>query len=143
MMTSTTNPEPSEGTGLNIIPVEVCWSLLEAGVIGRVAVNVGTAPDIFPVNYWVHDGEIAIRTEGGTKLAAGTMMPAIAFEIDEIDPVTETGWSVVVKGHGREPKTLDEVSALQALELRPWAPGPRSRWLLITPTSVSGRRISP
>jgi nitroimidazol reductase NimA-like FMN-containing flavoprotein (pyridoxamine 5'-phosphate oxidase superfamily) len=133
---------PVDGrTGLVELTSEECWALLDATSHGRVAVSVGTTPDIFPVSYCVKDGEIAIRTEAGTKLAAGTMMPAIAFEIDEFDLVGRKGWSVVVKGRGREPGTLDEVVALDALDMEPWVDAAKTRWLVITPYSVTGRRV--
>jgi nitroimidazol reductase NimA-like FMN-containing flavoprotein (pyridoxamine 5'-phosphate oxidase superfamily) len=118
-----------------------CWELLHATEVGRIAVLDGSIPDIFPVNYRVHQGDIVIRTEAGTKLAAATLMTAVAFEIDEIDPATRTGWSVVVKGSGREPEQLEEQLALDDLDLEPWADAPKSRWLIVTPTEVSGRRI--
>jgi nitroimidazol reductase NimA-like FMN-containing flavoprotein (pyridoxamine 5'-phosphate oxidase superfamily) len=130
-----------ERTGLVELGAEECWALLEANHTGRVAVTVGTTPDIFPVNYVVHRGEIIIRTEAGTKLAAATLMTAVAFEIDHVDEQARTGWSVVVKGHGREPSTLDEILALDELPLDPWVDASKSRWLAITPAVVTGRRV--
>ena len=132
---------PDSRTGLIELTDEECWKLLHATATGRVAVTVGTTPDIFPVNYRVRDGEIVIRTEAGTKLAAGTMMPAIAFEIDHFDATSRSGWSVVVKGKGREPVSLDEVVALDELDVDPWVDTPKSRWLVISPSSVTGRQV--
>lgn len=133
---------PDARTGLIELSTAECWSLLESHTTGRVAVTVGTAsPDIFPVNYVVHQGEILIRTEAGTKLAAATMMPSVAFEIDEFDEGARSGWSVVVKGHGREPSTLDELVGLDDLGIEPWVDASKSRWLAITPREVTGRRI--
>ena len=130
---------PDARTGLVEMTTAECWEQLDANGVGRVAVAVGSTPDIFPVNYAVRDGEIVIRTEAGTKLAAATMMPGVAFEIDEIDQATHRGWSVVVKGHGREPKELAEVVALEELDLQPWADASKTRWLMITPSEVTGR----
>jgi len=132
---------PPSRTGLVELTTEECWRLLHAAGAGRIAVTVGTTPDIFPVNYRIKDGEIAIRTEAGTKLAAATLMHAVAFEIDEIDHAEHKGWSVVVKGHGREPTSLDEIVALDDLGIEPWVDVPKTRWLVITPTEVTGRRI--
>jgi hypothetical protein len=47
----------------------------------------------------------------------------------------------VVKGRGREPTQLDELLALDELGLEPWVEAPKSRWLVITPREVTGRRI--
>ena len=76
-------------TGLQELSEEECFELLRATHIGRLAVAVGTVPDIFPVHYRVHEGEIAIRTEAGSKLAAATMMPEVAFEIEVEDAIAE------------------------------------------------------
>ena len=140
-MSNDAEVRPDGRTGLIELTDEECWELLHATTTGRVAVTVGTTPDIFPVNYRLRDGEIVIRTEAGTKLAAGTMMPAIAFEIDDIDETQRRGWSVVVKGTGREPHTLEEIVALDELGLEPWVDAPKSRWLVITPSSVTGRQV--
>jgi nitroimidazol reductase NimA-like FMN-containing flavoprotein (pyridoxamine 5'-phosphate oxidase superfamily) len=127
--------------GMAVLSEDECWALLRAKDIGRIAVVVGSTPDIFPVNYAVHEGEIVIHTEAGTKLAGATMMPAVAFEVDGVDAEHEKAWSVVVKGHGREPASTDEVVALDALDLDPWVDSPKSRWLVIAPHEVTGRRI--
>jgi nitroimidazol reductase NimA-like FMN-containing flavoprotein (pyridoxamine 5'-phosphate oxidase superfamily) len=132
---------PDARTGLVELTEEECWEFLRSTSVGRVAVTVGTTPDVFPVNYRARNGEIVIRTEAGTKLAAATLMTTVAFEIDEIDPKSRKGWSVVVKGRGREPTQLDELLALDELGLEPWVEAPKSRWLVITPREVTGRRI--
>lgn len=137
----TTTREPDPRTGLVELTIDECWDLLRSTTVGRVAVIDGTVPDVFPVNYRVHQGEIVIRTEAGTKLAAATLMPAVAFEIDSVDPDRHAGWSVVVKGRGREPYLLEELMALDDLDLEPWAEAPKSRWLAITPETITGRRI--
>ena len=136
---TTSRPDPR--TGLVDLSEAECWELLGSSSFGRLAVTVGTTPDVFPVNYLVHDGEILVRTEAGTKLAAATLMGSVAFEIDFHDDVTRTGWSVVVKGRGREPARLDEIVALDDLDLEPWVDTPKTRWLAVTPREVSGRRI--
>lgn len=128
-------------TGLVEMTEPECVERLASTRMGRLAVVVGTAPDIFPVQYALHDGEIVIRTEAGSKLAAATLMPEVAFEIDEEDHEGQAGWSVVVHGHGREPTDLDEVVRLDELELEPWVDAPKTRWLVVTPTRVTGRRI--
>jgi len=140
-MTHDERVRTDQRTGLVELSTAECWELLEANGTGRVAVSVGTTPDIFPVSYLVRDGEIVIRTEAGTKLAAATMMTSVAFEIDRFDEDDHRGWSVVVKGRGREPTSLTEVLAFDELDLEPWVDASKSRWLAITPREVTGRRI--
>jgi hypothetical protein len=69
-------------------------------------------------------------------------MTSVAFEIDSFDTNGRTGWSVVVKGRGREPARLEELVDLDQLGMEPWVDTPKSRWLAITPYEVSGRRIA-
>ncbi len=133
--------EPEARTGLVELSPAECWELLAASTVGRLAVSVGTTPDIFPVNYFVRDGDIVIHTEAGTKLAAATMMTTAAFEIDHFDHETRKGWSVVVKGSGREPVHLAELMALEELADAPWVDAKKTRWIVITPHTVSGRRV--
>jgi hypothetical protein len=133
---------PDPRTGLVEMTEQECRTLLESNTFGRVAVLVGTTPDIFPVHYRVHQGEILVRTEAGTKLAAATLMGSVAFEIDAHDDDDRSGWSVVVKGHGREPTRLDELVDLDELDLEPWVDTPKTRWLAITIHEITGRRIA-
>lgn len=140
-MTQSPQPIVDQRTGLIELSTDECWDLLDAHGVGRLAVLVGSIPDIFPVNYRVKDREIVVRTEAGTKLAAAVLMGAVAFEIDGIDEDDKTGWSVVVHGRGREPKALEDVVALEELGLSPWAAAEKSRWLVIAPRSVTGRRL--
>ena len=128
-------------TGLAEIDEPDCWELLGSQSVGRLAVAVGSHPDIFPVNYATHEGRIVIRTEAGTKLAAAVLMRAVAFEVDQIDADAHTGWSVVIAGSAREPGTLEEELEMEALDLTPWADVPKTRFIIITPERVTGRRL--
>jgi nitroimidazol reductase NimA-like FMN-containing flavoprotein (pyridoxamine 5'-phosphate oxidase superfamily) len=136
-----TTSEPDTRTGLLELSPAECWELLAASTVGRLAVAVGSTPDIFPVNYFVRGSDIVIHTEAGTKLAAATMMAAAAFEIDHFDQETRSGWSVVVKGPGREPVHLAELMALEELADAPWVDAKKTRWIVITPDTVTGRRV--
>ena len=128
-------------TGLEVLDEDECWRLLASKTVGRLAVDVGGHPDIYPVNYVVHDRLIIIRTEAGTKLAAAVLGRSVAFEIDEIDEIDHSGWSVVVAGKASEPRTVEEEVDVEDLGLAPWVDVPKTRWLRIAPRSVTGRRI--
>lgn len=116
-----------------------CWEKLRSGEFGRLAVSVADRPEIFPVNYTVDAGDLLIRTEAGTKLAALTVNPAVAFEIDGFDRAE--GWSVVVLGRAEAEQSFDRVYADDETGLRPWVPTPKTVYVRITPDSVSGRRF--
>jgi len=61
-------------------------------------------------------------------------------EIDRPDQ----GWSVAVHGFGRDiTHAVDpESGRLRQLPVQPWAPGRRDQWFKITPTEITGRRLT-
>lgn len=133
--------EPSH-VDLEVLSEEECRKLLARRNLGRVALTVDDQPEVFPVNYVADDSTIVFRTAEGTKLRESAMRK-VAFEIDDWDPATGVGWSVVVKGVAREiTGALDHLGvALRALPVIPLAPGKREYWIAIYPTEVTGRRF--
>jgi nitroimidazol reductase NimA-like FMN-containing flavoprotein (pyridoxamine 5'-phosphate oxidase superfamily) len=128
--------------GLEVLSEEECWELLRHQHIGRLAVAIANQPEIFPVNYVVHDGAIFFLTAEGTKFAGAVLGTSVAFEIDAADPLFHTGWSVVVRGSAVEVETMDELVEVEALPLRPWGPGVKRRYVKVVPEHVTGRRIA-
>jgi nitroimidazol reductase NimA-like FMN-containing flavoprotein (pyridoxamine 5'-phosphate oxidase superfamily) len=126
------------------IPANECLELLKTHHFGRIAVIVDDHPVIFPINYAVDGDAVVFRTNTGAKLS-GAVMGRVAFEIDGTDEEARTGWSVVVQGVGSEITTaLDHRSEqLRQLEVEPWVPGARTRWVEILPQSITGRRLRP
>lgn len=136
-------------TGLEIIDEAECWSLAASKEIGRLAVSIANDPDVFPMNYRVDAGttaspqnSIVIRTNAGVKLAGTVLGNPVAFEIDDLDETTHTGWSVVIHGFGREIEQPEDWLHAEDLHVEPWADSPKSRYVQIVPDRISGRRIS-
>ena len=69
-------------------------------------------------------------------------MPAVAFEVDDVDEANRVAWSVVAHGRAVELDTLDELIEAEALPLEPWAPGAERRWVRIEVTNLTGRRVA-
>jgi nitroimidazol reductase NimA-like FMN-containing flavoprotein (pyridoxamine 5'-phosphate oxidase superfamily) len=104
-----------------------------------------TPPVLRPVSY-VFDRSsqsIVFRSARGSKFTALLLSAQAAFEIDGIEPATETGWSVIVQGQIEEIKNTAEIQRLERLDLHPWAPGAKPHWIRIRANVVSGRRIAP
>lgn len=120
-----------------------CWRLLAGESVGRLGVVRGGFPLIIPVNYALHRDRIVLHTDDGTKFSAARQN-RVSFEVDRIDASKRTGWSVLVQGFGVEVAPGDDAQyeEIAAVAVEPWAPGDRNRILLITPISVTGRRIS-
>jgi prepilin-type processing-associated H-X9-DG protein len=121
-----------------------CLELLAGRHFGRIGVVLDGQPVILPVNYVFHDGHVALRTDPGTKLTAAAQ-GHVAFEVDEIDEPSRTGWSVLVTGVGYEvTDALDAASvAARRFPVDTWAPGQKSHWIRIESGQVSGRRLRP
>jgi len=127
---------------LEEIGEEECLALLAGRSIGRLVVVRQGEPLAFPMNYVLDGRTVAVRSDPGTKLDAATL-GRVAFEVDEIDPVSHEGWSVLVKGVGRD--VTDGVDAwsqeIRATGVEPWAEGEKRHWIAIGASHISGRRI--
>lgn len=135
-----------EGThdhaGLEVLSRQECDHHLAATPIGRVAFVSGGEVEVFPVTYRWHEQTVLFRTSVGAKLSAATRRAPVTFEIDGWDPTEKAGWSVVVKGVAAEIDDPEEIAALDALELKPWASArERDRWIRIRPDEITGRKI--
>lgn len=121
---------------IEVLPTDVCERLLARREVGRVAVIVDGHPEVFPVNYrW--DGEaVLFRTDDGTKLHSSVTWPSVAFEVDEFDRTSHTGWSVLVVGHAEE--VPDWKLTVQP---EPWSTGSKPHLVRVAPTKITGRRL--
>jgi uncharacterized protein len=121
-----------------LAPQELLDRLASARV-GRLAFSHRALPALLAVNYIVDGRELVLQTAAGPAHAAAQGRGSIvAFEVDEIDPKTNSGWSVVVTGHLRE---VTEQSRIERYVRCPAFPrDARLRhFLVITPGLVSGR----
>ncbi|MDX6758536.1 MULTISPECIES: helix-turn-helix domain-containing protein [Streptomyces] len=119
-----------------------CRDLLGTHGVGRIAVFSSEGPVVVPVNYLMAGTEIAFRTSGASVVgrSAGT---EAAFEIDHIDDVTASGWSVLAVGALQGVTDPDVLRHLNATARSgPWAGGDRDQWMRLTPVRVTGRRVA-
>lgn len=129
---------PTHGNdGLEVLDEATSWELLRSQVIGRFGANrPDRGPLVVPVNYAVEaDGEIVVRSGAGSKLDLASRS-VVTLEVDVIDPVHHTGWSVVIEGLAR----VDHEDGAET-DLETWAPGWKPYVIRIRPTQISGRRI--
>jgi nitroimidazol reductase NimA-like FMN-containing flavoprotein (pyridoxamine 5'-phosphate oxidase superfamily) len=129
--------------GLEVLDRDECLRLLDGATLGRVGVNVAALPTVLPVNFRLADGRIVFRTGVGTKLAAATRNAVVAFEVDDIDPLEHTGWSVVVTGVARPVVDPDDIASLTEMGIARWAAGLDGHVVEVSLDLVSGRRIPP
>ncbi len=141
-------PEPgtrrSRGELLEL-PRNACLDLLASSHFGRLVVATPDGkPVIRPVNYAFDrpSQSVIFRTAGGSKFHALTHAATAAFEIDGVDELARTGWSVIIQGVPEEVVRRDELVRLDRHGLEPWVPGAELHWMRIRARTVSGRRIT-
>jgi nitroimidazol reductase NimA-like FMN-containing flavoprotein (pyridoxamine 5'-phosphate oxidase superfamily) len=127
--------------GLRVLDRAECDAALAKQRVGRVALPVLDHPLVLPVVYALMDGEVVFRTAPGEKLIAAALQRSVAFEIDEYDVESRTGWSVNVTGTIEEIIDHDELDRARALDLPCWAGELRDRYVRIRTHSVTGRAI--
>ena len=127
--------------GLERLPREECLQLLRTRGFGRVGLKIGDDPAILPVNYAVLGDDVVFRTDPGAKLSAAVLRRKVAFEVDQTQPFSHDGWSVLVVGHAEEVRDRSTLDAVDHLPLRPWADGVRDQVVRIRAEQVTGRRI--
>ncbi|HTW13843.1 MAG TPA: pyridoxamine 5'-phosphate oxidase family protein [Nocardioides sp.] len=123
------------------LPAFECWSLLESAEIARVAWTGPRGVLVVPVNYTISDGALWFRTTPTAEIIRDTSEQWVAVEVDDLDPGTRSGWSVVVRG---PIELVDAEDAPDRLaELRVWPPGLRIAYVRVEPGEVTGRRLLP
>lgn len=129
---------------LTALSPQDCRALLRSHPvhIGRLGVtDVDGQPLIMPVNYRLDGDSVVIRTEPDSLIAQRANGHRVAFEVDDVDPAWEEGWSVLIQGRADRVTDEAELARLRQLRLRPWAPGDRPVYVRIVPTFLTGRRI--
>jgi uncharacterized protein len=120
-----------------------CRDRLEGGTIGRVGWSSRKGPQILPVTYLVHDEQIVFRTDPHGPLASLQGGEPVVFEVDDFDPQTRCGWSVVVRGRAYSTqRSLRAAQLWREADPVPWAGDRRPLFILITQDEVSGRSVA-
>ena len=131
----------TDRNGLEVLNRTDALRLLATQAVGRIGITSEALPVVLPVNFALLDGEIYVRTGPGTKLDAATQNAVVAFEVDEVDPFSHSGWSVMVTGIARE-RRPDGVREIRPDTIPRWVPQGVGRLVYISLDLVDGRRLS-
>ncbi|GAA2558713.1 pyridoxamine 5'-phosphate oxidase family protein [Pseudonocardia hydrocarbonoxydans] len=137
----TTAAERAELVDLIELDEAECLRLLAKCEIGRVVFTDAALPAAQPVTYLLDDEEIVFRTAGGSKLAAATRGAVVAFQVDQIDPGTRTGWTVLGVGEAYEVTVPERLAELAERMPAPWAPNRTAHTIAIPLQRLTGRRL--
>lgn len=120
------------------IPSAECYELLASRSVGRIAFVVDGAPSVVPVNHVVDGDDIVFRTSPHSELGRSMASGPVAFQVDDFDDFSQSGWSVLVQGSAH----YDDFDTASSEERpRPWAEGVRGLVVRIRPRQVTGRRL--
>jgi len=125
--------------GLEVLSRAEAIALLETQEVGRLVYTRRALPAVIPVNFAVRGGAILIWTGSGSSLAQAVRGSVVAFQVDELDRASHSGWSVTVTGSAQ--LVTDEAERAQARVDGPvpWAPGIKEHLIRIPLTMVTGR----
>lgn len=124
---------------------EECWNLLDQDGIGHLATVVVDAatgalsPDIFPINYTVHERAILFRSAPGGKLVDLTKQSAVAFQADGRH--RRMHWSVVVHGHAERMGFDSDIEESGIRELHLTHPTEKWNYVRIAVDTITGIRF--
>jgi hypothetical protein len=120
---------------------EHCLALMASVPIGRVVYTDRALPAVMPMNFVLEGEEVTIHTGSDSALAAAVRNAVVAFQADDYDSQSMTGWSVTITGQARLVSRPEELTRLMRLPLRPWVNVPSGRLIRIPAQHVTGGRI--
>jgi hypothetical protein len=120
------------------LPREESLRLLAGVVVGRVVFTTRALPAVQPVSFILVDDAVVIGT--GSTLTTAVRDAVVAFQADDIDPVSHAGWSVTITGCAHE---VRGPGVAQRFRAHPWSQAERQHFMQIPCQLVSGLRLHP
>lgn len=96
--------------------------LLASVRVGRLIFTVNALPAVRLMNFAVAGRLIVLRTAAGTTVARKVHDLIVAFEADDLDAATSSGWSVVVTGRAARVTDPELIARYRTV---PWSRGHR------------------
>jgi nitroimidazol reductase NimA-like FMN-containing flavoprotein (pyridoxamine 5'-phosphate oxidase superfamily) len=114
---------------------EECWRLLATAAVGRVGLVRGGLPCVLPVNVCSAEDAVWFRVGPGVLLDAALAGDVLCVEVDEVDRVAHSGWSVLVTGRA-------EIAADRPdLPVMAWGRPDADHLVRVKAELVTGRRL--
>ncbi|MFC8348461.1 pyridoxamine 5'-phosphate oxidase family protein [Streptomyces sp. NPDC057280] len=128
--------------GFRELPRQECLRLLAEVPVGRIVHTRQALPAVLPVNFTLDsDGAVLLRTAAASELVRAIDGTIVAFEADQVDAVTHSGWSVVVTGAASVVTDPAEHERLIRTGPSSWAPSPEEVFVRIEADLVTGRAL--
>lgn len=128
--------------GFRELDRQECLRLLAGAAVGRIVHTRQALPAVLPVNFALDDdGTVLMRTSAASELVRAIDGSVVAFEADQVDVATQSGWSVVITGAATVVTDSDEHERLVRTGPRSWVPAPQEVFVRIAPELVTGREL--
>ncbi|MFF4568283.1 pyridoxamine 5'-phosphate oxidase family protein [Streptomyces sp. NPDC001410] len=128
--------------GFRALDRQECLRLLAKAPVGRVVYTRKALPAVLPVNFSVdHDSSVLLRTSVGSDLVRAIDGVVVAFEADDFDVATRSGWSVVVTGRAAVVTDPAEQERLSRTGPRSWVVTDDAVFVRVEAEMVTGREI--
>lgn len=119
-----------------------CLRLLAKVPVGRVVYTRQALPAVLPVNFCLDtDGSVLLCTSSDSELVRAIDRVVVAFEADEFDAETRSGWSVVVTGRATVVTERAEHERLAQVGPTSWMPLRSAVFVRIESEMVTGREL--
>ncbi len=133
-------PNRADDPLLEILDETECLRLLATVPIGRLVITRGGLPAVRLVQFVVDANTVILATADHDSRRAAERGDVVAFQVDEVDPVRHTGWSVTAAGHL---SVLDPQDALLLRQTLPVRALRTDRQLIcLAIENLEGRRVA-
>jgi nitroimidazol reductase NimA-like FMN-containing flavoprotein (pyridoxamine 5'-phosphate oxidase superfamily) len=135
----TTTDEWTAGRLVELSETE-CWQLIATHLVGRLAWVGPAGISVIPMNYVSNEDGVQLQTHAYSAMVREVDGSPVAFEVDEVDEVSRSGWSVLVRGTAHISYDHADTSSE-----RPdvWPSGSKALPIKVVVKSVTGRRVLP
>ena len=99
-------------------------------------------PVALPVNFKTLAGDIIFRSADDGGVSTIGFDEPVSFEVDRIDDAMRGGWSVLASGTVHPVGAPEQLAAVEALGIEPWAGGERDTYFRLSVTRLTGKRIN-
>ncbi|MGW3355477.1 pyridoxamine 5'-phosphate oxidase family protein [Streptomyces bungoensis] len=129
--------------GFHVLDRQECLRRMAKVQVGRVVYTRRALPAVLPVNFSLDtDSSVLLRTSARSDLVRAIDGVVVAFEADDFDPSTRSGWSVVVTGRANLVTDPAEHERLARTGPRSWVVPTEGVFLRIEAELVTGRELA-
>ncbi|MET8857743.1 pyridoxamine 5'-phosphate oxidase family protein [Streptomyces sp. NPDC004579] len=119
-----------------------CLRLMAKVPVGRVVYTRQALPAVLPVNFCLDtDDSVVLCTSSDSELVRAIDRVVVAFEADEFDAETRSGWSVVVTGRATVVTDRAEHERLAQVGPTSWMPLRSAVFVRIESEMATGREL--